>query len=121
MAFRLALVAAALLAAVLTAAAHASLERAEPRPGSRLKTPPAEVKLWFTEKLEPAFSRLRVQDAHGQRVDRADGRVDDADQKLIRATVAPLTPGTYRVVWRVLSVDSHVTEGEFTFRIEPGA
>jgi len=121
MTFRPALVALAFLASVVTAAAHASLERAEPRPGSRLKTPPTEIKLWYTEKLEPAFSSLRVQTGAGRRVDRADGRVDDVDRKLMRVSVSPLTPGTYRVVWRVLSVDGHVTEGEFTFRIEPTA
>jgi methionine-rich copper-binding protein CopC len=26
-------------------------------------------------------------------------------------------PGTYKVNWRVLSVDTHRTEGNFTFRI----
>ena len=121
MTFRPMLVTAALLASVVTAAAHASLDRAEPRSGSRLKTPPAEVKLWFTEKLEPAFSSLRVQTGAGRRVDRADGRVDDVDRKLMRVSVSPLTPGTYRVVCRVPSIDGHVTEGEFTFRVEPGA
>jgi hypothetical protein len=119
MTLRGSLVVAVLLAGVVNAAAHASLERAEPRPGSRLRTSPPEVKLWFTEKLEPAFSTLRVQDAGGQRVDRADGRVDDTDAKLMRVSVTPLTPGTYRVLWRVLSVDSHVTDGNFSFRIEP--
>ena len=37
---------------------------------------------------------------------------------LLRATLAPLTAGTYTVIWRVLSVDSHVTQGRFTFRVE---
>jgi methionine-rich copper-binding protein CopC len=116
---RPALVVAVLLAGVVTAAAHASLERAEPHPGSRLKVAPLEIKLWFTEKLEPAFSTLRVESESGRRVDRADGRVDGTDTKLMRVGVAPLTPGTYRVLWRVLSIDSHVTAGDFSFRIEP--
>jgi copper resistance protein C len=119
MVVRPAVVAAMLLLAAAAAAAHASLERADPRAGSRVRTSPAEVKLFFTEKLEPAFSTVRVQDEAGRRVDRADGRIDDADAKLLRVSVAPLAPGTYRVIWRVLSVDSHVTEGEFSFRIEP--
>jgi methionine-rich copper-binding protein CopC len=33
-------------------------------------------------------------------------------------TLPPLAPGTYTVIWRVLSVDSHITEGRFTFRVE---
>jgi methionine-rich copper-binding protein CopC len=30
-----------------------------------------------------------------------------------------LAPGTYRVMWRVISVDTHQTEGAFTFTIGP--
>jgi len=112
------LVAALVLAGVATATAHSALDRAEPRPGSRLRTPPAEVMVWFTEKLEPAFSTLKVESEAGRRVDRADGHVDDVDRTLIRTALAPLPPGAYRVAWRVLSVDGHVTEGGFTFRIE---
>ena len=37
---------------------------------------------------------------------------------LLRVSLPPLHPGMYRVVWRVLSVDSHVTEGQFAFRVE---
>jgi methionine-rich copper-binding protein CopC len=112
------LVTAILVSVVGTATAHSAFGRAEPRPGSRLRTPPAEVKVWFTERLEPAFSTLRVENEAGRRVDRADGHVDDADRTLIRTGLSPLAPGTYRVVWRVLSIDSHLTEGAFTFRIE---
>src|SRR5919204_770602 len=115
----LAFVAAALFAGVVTADAHSTLERSEPRAGSRLKTAPVEIKLWFTEKLEPAFSSARVQTTTGQRVDHADGRVDDTDPTLVRVGVGPLTPGTYQVRWRVLSIDGHVTDGAFSFRIEP--
>ena len=31
----------------------------------------------------------------------------------------PLTPGRYRVVWRVVSVDTHKTNGTFPFRVRP--
>ncbi len=118
MSLRSTLVTALLVSSVATAVAHSAMDRAEPRPGSRLRTPPAEVKVWFTERLEPAFSTLSVENAAGHRVDRADGHVDDVDRTLIRTGLSPLAPGAYRVVWRVLSVDSHLTEGAFTFRID---
>ena len=51
---------AALLAGAAAIGAHAFLERAEPRVGATLRTPPARVRLWFTELLEPAYSRLQV-------------------------------------------------------------
>jgi methionine-rich copper-binding protein CopC len=36
---------------------------------------------------------------------------------MLLVTLKPIKPGTYRVTWRVLSVDTHVTEGDFTFRV----
>ena len=111
----------ALVACLLTAtvaAGHAVLQRAEPRVESTLKRAPDEVKLYFTERLEPAYSALRVLNDHGAQVDRRDSRVDRANPALLRATLPPLPPGTYKVLWRVLSIDADVTEGTFTFRIE---
>jgi copper resistance protein C len=105
------------LAAATVAGAHAFLDRAEPRVGGKVHTPPASVTLWFTERLEPAYSRVKVVDDAGRQVDRADGAVDASDARVLRATLAPLPPGTYRVIWRVLSVDTHVTEGDFTFTV----
>ena len=100
------------------AGAHAVLQRAEPRVESKLKRAPDEVRLYFTERLEPAYSAVRVLDAAGAQVDRRDSRVDRANPALLRATLPPLPPGTYKVVWRVLSIDADITEGAFTFRIE---
>ena len=94
------------------------LQRAEPRVESRLKRAPDEVKLYFTERLEPAYSAVRVLNDQGVQVDRGDSRVDRANPALLRATLPPLPPGTYTVQWRVLSIDADVTEGSFTFRIE---
>ena len=99
------------------AGAHAFLERADPRVGSTVRNPPAQVRLWFTESLEPAFSSVLVVNETGQRVDKGDGQVDPANLTLLRISLPSLPPGTYKVIWRVLSVDSHVTEGDFTFRI----
>ncbi len=100
------------------AAGHAVLQRAEPRVESKLKRSPDEVQLYFTERLEPAYSSLRVLDERGAQVDRRDSRVDRANPALLRATLPPLPAGTYTVRWRVLSIDADVTEGGFTFRIE---
>jgi methionine-rich copper-binding protein CopC len=115
---RIALALLAVLSGAAGASAHAMLERAEPRAESALKRAPGEVKLFFTERLEPAYSALRVLDARGERVDRADAHVDRANPLLLRATLSPLSPGRYTVRWRVLSIDADVTEGDFTFRVE---
>jgi copper resistance protein C len=101
------------------AGAHGVLERTDPRAGGAVKTPPTQVRLWFTGALEPAYSRVRVLDAAGKRLDLRDGAVDPANAALLRVSLPALAPGRYRVVWRVLSVDTHVTEGDFTFDVAP--
>ena len=106
-----------LLAATTGAGAHAFLDRAEPRVGGKVHTAPVRVTLWFTERLEPAYSRVKVVDEAGRQVDKADGAVDASDPRVLGASLTPLAPGTYKVIWRVLSVDTHVTEGDFTFSV----
>lgn len=109
----------ALLSLVSTVAAHGVLERTEPRGGSTLKNAPSQVRLQFTGAIEPAYSRVHVLDGAGRRVDLGDSRVDPANRTLLRVSLPTLPAGRYKVAWRVLSVDSHVTAGDFTFRIAP--
>ena len=106
------------LAAAAPAAAHAFLDHADPRVGSTLTQAPGSIRLWFTEALEPAFSRVHVLDASGKAVDANDAHVDGSDPTLLTVTLPALAPGTYRVQWRVVSVDTHVTEGDYTFEIK---
>ncbi len=101
------------------AEAHAFLDHADPRVGSTVRTPPAQVRLWFTQDLEPAFSSAQLVNEAGQRVDKGDSQVDPSNAALLQISLPPLQPGTYKVIWRVLSVDTHVTEGDFTFRVAP--
>ena len=56
----------------------------------------------------------------GERVSHGPAQVDAANPALLQLALKPLGPGTYRVKWRVLSVDTHVTEGDFTFRVSGG-
>ena len=101
------------------AGAHAFLDHAEPKVGSTIQATPTEVKVWFTQKLVVAFSQLQVFDAAGKEVDKHDKKVDASDQALLMVSVPPLKPGKYKVVWRAASVDTHVTNGDFTFEIAP--
>lgn len=113
---------AALLSALAfpsAALAHAFLDRAVPAVGSTVHGPPAEVRLQFTQPLEPAFSTVRVFDSTGTQVDRMDKQLDRNDASLLKVSLPPLAPGVYRVIWRVLSVDTHVTEGDYKFEVAP--
>jgi methionine-rich copper-binding protein CopC len=104
---------------VTLAAAHAFPERAEPRVGGVVRTAPSDIRIWFDGDLEPAFSRVTVASAGGQRVDRGDAGVDPANRRLLRVGLAPLSPGVYKVTWSVLAVDGHRTEGDYTFTFKP--
>ena len=108
------LVAMRLLLVTGEANAHAFLDHAEPRVGNKVATAPREVTLWFTQKLEPAFSSVTVTNAAGQRVDTGKPRVS-GDQMSV--SLRSGGAGTYRVNWRVLSVDTHTTDGSFTFQV----
>ena len=96
------------------ASAHAFLDHAEPRVGNKVATPPHEVTLWFTQKLEPAFSNVTVTNAAGQRVDTGKPRVSGNQMSV---SLRPGGTGTYHVTWHVLSVDTHTTDGNFTFQV----
>jgi copper resistance protein C len=96
--------------------AHAFLDHAEPRVGSSVGSAPHQVSLWFTQNLEPSFSGAQVRDSAGNRVDQG-ARVDPGNRKVVHVSLKPLGPGSYKVHWRVLSVDTHTTEGSFSFRV----
>jgi methionine-rich copper-binding protein CopC len=97
--------------------AHAFLRKAEPGVGSTVKGSPNEITIQFTEEVEPAFSKIQVFNAEGKEVDKGDGQVDPSDQTRLAVSLPSLAPGTYKVVWRVVSVDTHVTNGKFTFTV----
>ena len=110
----LGIIALLLLLAAGEASAHAFLDHAEPRVGNKVAAAPHEVTLWFTQKLEPAFCTVTVTDAGGQRVDTGKARVSGNQMSVsLRAG----GNGTYHVMWHVLSVDTHTTDGNFTFQV----
>jgi len=114
----LAFLASAVLAST-GAFAHAFLDHANPLVGSTVHGSPSDVKVWFTQELEPAFSNLRVVDQNGAQVDNQDKAIDPRDRTLLKVTLPTLPPGKYKVFWRVLSVDTHTTDGTFTFEVAP--
>ncbi|PYI79168.1 MAG: copper resistance protein CopC [Verrucomicrobia bacterium] len=106
-----------LVAGSATLEAHAFLERAEPAVGSTVQTSPSEARVLFTENIEPALSTVQVFDASGKEVDKRDMHLDLLNHALLRISLPRLEAGTYKVVWRVVSVDTHVTNGNFIFRV----
>lgn len=98
--------------------AHAYPNHADPAINGTVSPAPTELRIWFTQKIEPAFSKVEVHDASGVQVDKGDAQVDKADPTLLRVSLKPLPPGTYKVAWHVVSVDTHATQGDFTFTVK---
>jgi copper resistance protein C len=99
------------------AQAHAFLDHASPAVGSAVPAAPAAITLWFTQDLEPAFSSVTVTNQTGQRVDLGNVQVPQGAPAQLQVGLRPLPPGIYTVSWRVVSVDTHPTEGRFQFTI----
>src|SRR5438552_13488298 len=82
--------------------AHAFLQRAEPAVGSTVQTSPSEVRVLFTEKIEPALSTVHVFDASGKEVDKGDMHLDLLNHALLHISLPRLEAGSYKVVWRAV-------------------
>jgi methionine-rich copper-binding protein CopC len=100
------------------ASAHAFLKTANPAVGSTVQAAPGQVAIEFTEGVEPQFSTIAVQDASGASVV-AGAAKTQGDNTHLAVDLKPLQPGTYKVVWHVTAVDTHKTEGNFTFIVKP--
>lgn len=99
--------------------AHAALVKADPGKRATLASSPAKIRLWFNEKLEPAYSTVKVLESNGSQISTEAARVDSENPKLLILAIPILKPGTYRVKYRVLSMDGHAVESSFVFTIRP--
>jgi methionine-rich copper-binding protein CopC len=96
------------------AQAHAFLDHASPLVGSTVRTAPHQLTLSFTQNLEPAFSTVQVTGPNGARVDEGRPRISG---NVMHVGIKAAGPGTYHVRWHALSVDTHTTQGSFTFHV----
>lgn len=94
--------------------AHAYLEQSFPAQESRLTEAPSEIRVKFTEGINPNVSRLILQNEAGEEIE-AQQQANGDDGLILE--LPPLEHGIYKVVWQVLSVDTHVTDGSFRFSI----
>ena len=101
--------------------AHSLLVRSQPERRATVTRPPEEVRLWFSERIEPAYARVSVWDAGGKQVDAGDAAVDQADATTLAVRTPGLRAGRYTVRYRVLSVDGHIVESSFDFTVRPTA
>jgi copper transport protein len=101
------------------ASAHAILLRSDPAQDSVLSIPPQQVRMWFSEDLNPTFTTADVINGARERVDNHDARISPNDTKEMDLTLRPnLPPAVYIVVYRTQSAaDGHILTGSFIFSV----
>jgi len=116
-----ALAALLMLSNAAPALAAIAIADSDPRAGATVQAVLAEITITFTEEVDPLFSTIEVMDERNQRVEQ--GLVRAAPgyrKKTLSIAVRPLTVGTYRVFWRVRSLDQGSrAKGKYQFTIGP--
>jgi len=100
------------------ALAHAKLIRSQPGPFEVLAASPTDVRLWFNERLEDEFNAIEVMDPAGRHVETGSSHVNPRDRTNVLVRLGHLSPGSYVVYWRVLSLDGHPARGRFIFNVK---
>lgn len=120
------IVAAAVLAVGLGsgAQAHTKLVSANPAPNSTIRSTKS-LHLGFSGKLMPKLTRVDLFMVGMGGRPHAPMRIKGAqtsftaDGKTVLVKLAqPLAPGTYRIHYQGLSVDTHKAQGSFTFAVK---
>ena len=98
--------------------AHAHLQTAVPAVDGTVAAAPTAITINFTEGVEPAFSGISLTASDGSAVPVEKATVDPQNKAVMVVKIdKALTPGTYKVDWHAVAVDTHHTEGSFSFTI----
>ena len=98
--------------------AHAFLDTSSPTANAVVATAPTEVKLEFTEPLQPNASNAQLYDADAKKVNTAASHIGASPKELILPLPSNLPRGTYTVQWQNVSADDgHPSNGFFAFTI----
>ncbi|MCI4677361.1 copper homeostasis periplasmic binding protein CopC [Rhodoblastus acidophilus] len=102
------------------ASAHAHLKSASPAPDSIVAAGPQEVRIAFSEAVEPSMSAIEIVGAKGPVATAGKAYVDQAaPATLVVKLSQPLPPGAYETRWRCVSNDTHVMRGSYHFEVRP--
>ncbi|MFZ1850697.1 MAG: copper resistance CopC family protein [Nitrosomonas sp.] len=102
----------------MSLSAHAVMVKSSPEKDSTISQSPKKIDIWFNEKVRGAHKSLAVTDSTGKRVDNKDVKQELLDQSHIFTSIPDLPPDTYTVRYRVMSADTHVISGKFSFTIQ---
>ncbi|WP_134685450.1 copper resistance CopC/CopD family protein [Brevibacillus migulae] len=104
----------ALLLCPTIADAHAYIDQSTPIQESEIEESPTQIRVQFSESINTNLSTLTLLDAAGNTIP---GTKEGMGDNGLVLHIKPLEDGVYKVVWQVLSVDTHVTEGSYRFAV----
>lgn len=107
------------LAGISPAFAHAFLKASTPPVGAIVASAPTALTLRFTEDLEVPFCTVTVTDSTGKQVNDGKPQAVPGHPDELNVPVNIAKPGKYKVSWHALSVDTHKTQGDYSFRYQP--
>ena len=118
----LALALCGVLAIPVVLAAHAHLRRSEPAARERLTTPPTAIRLWFSERPQLAFTRVRLRAADSTEIALGAVAAMAGDPSGVTAPLLGTLPnGDYLVLWQTGGADGHPMRGTFPFIVAVAA
>lgn len=100
--------------------AHAQLLGSFPKNGSVLNSPPATLRLLFSEEIVPELCHITIEGVESP----SRMLAVHSDPHDVHAVIAPLEmlgPGAYTATWRVVSADGHTVAGSLKFSIAGAA
>jgi len=100
---------------------HAKTVSSDPAPRSVISRSPEFVTILFNQQLEPAYSTIIVKSSDGNSVTNNNASVDPKNNKRLILSLPNLASDKYTVSYKVLSLDGHVIESSYTFRIKKEA
>jgi methionine-rich copper-binding protein CopC len=108
------------LAPTSRAFAHAHLRSAHPAVDGTTSASVQDIRISYSEGVEPRFCQVTITGPDGHPVEAAKPDVDPTDDKVLIVHLAhALRPGAYKVEWHATAVDTHKTEGTYSFTVAP--
>ncbi|MBL4743331.1 MAG: copper resistance protein CopC [Cycloclasticus sp.] len=98
--------------------AHAKSVSFDPAPRSVVSRSPKSITILFNQQLEPAYSTIVVKNSHSKSVTDKAAFVDSKNNKRLVLTLPNLASDKYTVSYKVLSLDGHVLESSYKFRVK---
>jgi methionine-rich copper-binding protein CopC len=103
----------------LTGMFHNHLVKSTPGAGDTLRASPGEIRLWFNERPEIAFTSVTLLHADSTKIVTIKATATPDSMEVAAPLPAPLAPGSYLITWRTASRDGHAIRGTYGFSIAP--